>query len=160
MSELTDKFIVDLIELNTSLMLVIFPESMEPDLDNVRLDKFEVSSSLLQMEVFDDDFLFTLPELIVAPLVLVMESDLIFSIGNGGYEMLDRLVKLELLVDLSFFMNVVESDDDLSLSEFLLLFNMLLFVEALVLLDLFVLPVNMLVELEMLLILLELLCVA
>lgn len=160
MSELTDKFIVDLIELKTSLMFVIFPESIESDLDNVRLDKFEVSSSLLQMEVFDDDFLFTLPELIVAPLVLVMESDLIFSVGNGGYEMLDRLVKLELLVDLSFFMNVVESDDDLSLSEFLLLFSMLLFVEALVLLDLFVLPVNMLVELEMLLILLELLCVA
>lgn len=75
--------------------------------------------------------------------------------------MFDKLLKLELLVDLSFFMNVVESDDDLNLSEFLLLLpSILLLVEALVLLDRFVFPVSILVELEILLILLELLWVA
>lgn len=84
MSELTDKFIVDFIELKTSLMFVMFPESMDSELDNVKLDKFEGSSSLLQVEVLDDDLLSILVEPDRAPLELVIESDLIFSVGNGG----------------------------------------------------------------------------
>lgn len=84
MSELTDKFIVDFIELKTSLMFVMFPESMDSELDNVKLDKFEGSSSLLQVEVLDDDLLSILVEPDKAPLELVIESDLIFSVGNGG----------------------------------------------------------------------------
>lgn len=84
MSELTDKFIVDFIELKTSLMFVMFPESMDSELDNVKLDKFEGSSSLLQVEVLDDDLLSILVEPDRVPLELVIESDLIFSVGNGG----------------------------------------------------------------------------
>ena len=66
--------------------------------------------------------------------------------------MFAKLEKLELLVDLIFFMKEVESDEDLNLSEFLL------FVDVVVLLDrLSAPPVMTLTALDRLLILLVLL---